>query len=171
MAMKLSDQIRKKIKLASSGNPVINLLKEVGLITKTSIQGFGRTGKDANKNKFTPDLKPSTVKYHDYLERCNNAGDFYQYDGKRHMNMSGQFFDSIESYEDDTRLTVLIRPTGDRRPYTDLQGKPIGKGRPIPNYELGKILNAKWPMFFLSDAIKRRIVNLVKSYYRRYLTK
>lgn len=169
MAKKLSEQILLKIAKTKSGTPFMSLMKEVGLIVKTSVQGFGRLGKNANKVTHHPPLKPITVDYHKYLDKAKNTCGFYKKDGKKHFVISGQFFDSIQSFEDANTSTVTVKPTGERWAYRNLEGKPMGV--PPTNEEIGGYLSKRWPIFFVSNTVKKRIVNLVRSYYRRYLTK
>jgi hypothetical protein len=148
-----------------SASPYKSLANEIGELVVKSVQGFGRLGKNPDKEKM--DIADSTVKMHQYLKRYGNAGQFYG--DKKALNISGQLLNSIAYFFNDVKNTLTIRPTGDRTPYKGKSGNlQLGISS---NNELMKVLQEDkgFKIFFLSTTVKKAIVSRIRSYYRRYL--
>ena len=161
--MKLSDQIRKKIKGVKEASPFNSLAKEIAQIVVTSIQGNARLGKAPDKSQLAE--LADEGKHHKWLKKYGNAGQFFG-NGERPYNISGQFLDSIKGIVKGD--SIEIAPDGSRQPYKGPNGPLKGID---DNFELGLLLNARRRIFYISEPIKKRIVNLVKGYFRRYLSK
>jgi len=149
------------------------LLNQIGVFTTNKIKGTAKTGKSLKNGSKFKKLASSTIKNRENLAKYNATSNVYS-NKRSNLSFTGQLLYSIK-YKINTRNSrVIIRPTGDRKPYKNKSGGST-KGKTITNKQLGEIHDQGMgsvparPFLDIDNETQNQINILFKKFLRRKL--
>lgn len=157
--------IKRKIEQAMSD---VNLLNQIGETVVKDNRSNARLGKDPDKKRWSKQLAKSSIKSRKQLAEHNSTSEFYG-PTKNNLTFSGQLLNAIafKAMPHLKQISILFE-NNTRTPYKTKAGKAI---KAPTNSELYDIHKDKRPFIGVGEALRKRIVNLTKSYLRRNIRK
>jgi hypothetical protein len=158
---KFNAQLERKIREAIKDK---KLLEEIGAESLKHVKANLQLGKNAETGSKHGKVSNSYAKRKKQIIKDNSISNQF---AKNPNNLSGQLAESLDYEISPNKRKLSISALGDHKPYSDKDGKPLGKT--VSNADLIKWLNEKRKIFGLTEKKKKELVEIVARNLRRLL--